>query len=409
MSREGASDPERLDGGPDEAGPLGPIDFLRALLAPQDGPPHSPRRLLALALVLPVFTLLQLLHWVAFRIDDVLFPGYRDVEVREPLFVVGLPRSGTTFLHRTLALDEARFTTLRLWELLVAPAVVERKLALGLLALDRTVGRPLARLLGWVERRILGFMEDVHPTSLTHPEEDYFFLLPAFGAFILILAFPEHPRLARLSRPGADGDTLRRALVEFYHGCLQRHLYVVGHERRILSKNPSFSSFVETLSHRFPTARFVACVRDPREAVGSQLSSLEEGARFFGWSVAEPAARDRIVETLVHYGDHLAATLPRLDEDRWAWCPLERLGPDLENEVTRIYRRLGWEPTAAFRAALREAGRESRRYRSHHVHRLEDYGLRGDPLLARFRGLCTAAALDAVDSPGSADPPPTQR
>ena len=383
---------------------LGAWGFLKALSATQEGPPASLRRTLALALVLPPFVALQLLHWLCLRADDLLFPGYRIVQVREPLFVVGLPRSGTTFLHRTLALDEDRFTTLRLWQLLLAPSVLQRKILGGLGAVDRALGRPVGRLLAWTERRVLGFMDEIHPTSLAKPEEDYLFLLPAFAAFILILAVPGHPRLWAVARLDTLDDDVRVSLVEFYRSCLQRHLYLVGTDRRILSKNPSFSSFVETLAQLFPDARFVACARDPREAVASQLSSLKEGAAFFGWDVADPAYRDRIVDALVYYGDHLAATLPGLGEGRWAWCPLSSLGPDLERQVTRIYGRLGWEPGPAFQEALADAGERSRRYRSSHSHDLEKYGLREGLLLARFRRFCAAASLDLPEPSDSASP-----
>ena len=378
--------------------------FLRALFASQDGPPASLQRTLALALFLPPFALLQMTHWLCLRLDDLLFPGYRKVEVLEPLFVVGLPRSGTTLLHRTLSLDEERFTTLKLWELLLAPSVVQRKVLGALGTLDRAVGRPVGRLVAWVERRVLGFMDDIHPTSLAEPEEDYLFLLPAFAAFILILAFPGHSRLWTVARLDAAEDDFRLGLIEFYRSCLQRHLYVAGTERRVLSKNPSFSSFVETLAQVFPDARFVACARDPREAVASQLSSLEDGASFFGWAVSDPTHRDRIVDTLVHYGDHLTAVLPTLGEARWAWCPLSSLNRELESEVTRIYGRLGWEPGAEFQRALAEAGERSREYRSGHTYELEQYGLRPALLLARFRGFCAAARLDLTEPPDSANP-----
>ena len=40
------------------------------------------------------------------------------VAITEPIFVLGLPRTGTTFLHRLLSLDTARFRAPLLWELL---------------------------------------------------------------------------------------------------------------------------------------------------------------------------------------------------------------------------------------------------------------------------------------------------
>ena len=77
----------------------------------------------------PALLLLQGAHWVGFLLDDLFFRGYRNITVRDPLFVVGLPRSGTSFLQRVLAQDSERFTTLRLWELILAPSVTERMLA----------------------------------------------------------------------------------------------------------------------------------------------------------------------------------------------------------------------------------------------------------------------------------------
>jgi hypothetical protein len=317
--------------------------------------------------------------------------------VEEPLFVVGLPRSGTTFLHRVLSLDEERFTTLRLWELLLAPAVVERKALRALGAVDRAVGRPGGRLLAWLESRLLSFMDDVHPTALAHPEEDYLFLLPAFASFILVLAFPGHPRLWTVARLDLQDDGARRELVAFYRSCLQRHLYVEGTDRRILSKNPSFTPFLGTLAEAFPDARFVGCVRDPCEAVASQLSSLEDGAAFFGWSVAEPRWRDPVVDLLGFYGRRLLAVLPALPEDRHAFAPLHRLSADLEGEVLGVYDRFGWSPSGPFLERLGEADRRSRRYVSRHEHRLGDYGLTDAEVRERFAELVVRFGYGASD------------
>ena len=65
------------------------------------------------------------------------FPGYREVEIRDPVHVVGIPRSGTTYMHRALAAHPG-FTSLRKWELLLAPSVTKKKFFFLLLGrLDR--------------------------------------------------------------------------------------------------------------------------------------------------------------------------------------------------------------------------------------------------------------------------------
>ena len=139
------------------------------------------RRLLVIALFLPPFALIQVVHWIGLLLDEVLFRGYRRVEIREPLFVLGVPRSGTTHLHRVLAQDP-QYTTFSTWECLFAPSVAERRLWLGLGWIDARLGRPLGRLFGWLERRAFAGLVEVHSMGLADPEEDYFALMPVLAA-----------------------------------------------------------------------------------------------------------------------------------------------------------------------------------------------------------------------------------
>ena len=98
---------------------------------PYPGVARHLQRLLVVALALPPFACLQLLHWIGFALDEILFRGYRDIEIRQPTFVLGVPRSGTTFLHRLLAHDP-QFTTFSTWECFFAPSISERYVCLEL-------------------------------------------------------------------------------------------------------------------------------------------------------------------------------------------------------------------------------------------------------------------------------------
>jgi len=358
--------------------------LLRGTLLPRGAGPWSLRRLL----VLPVFTLLflalQTVHWVGFLLDEIFFRGYHRVEVREPLFVVGMPRSGTSFLQRVLAEDTERFTTLRLWELLLAPSVTERTLWLGLGRLDGLMGRPAGRLLDGLARRGFAFMDDVHPVDFQEPEEDYFLLLPAFACFLLVLAWPEHRSLWELARFDDLPEAVRRRLLGHYRRCLQRHLYMVGPEKRILSKNPSFTPMVRSLRETFPDAAFVGCVRDPLEALPSLLSSLEGGAALFGWDVAEPRHRDPFVTMLRDFAlrlDEDVAAMP----DRALLLPLPELSADVPGTVRRIYGTFGWTPGPALEAALARRAARPPRAPSGHRYALQDFGLEPEDVRHRFR------------------------
>src|SRR5688572_25933586 len=42
-------------------------------------------------------------------LDEVFHRGYKNTAVKQPVFIIANPRSGTTYLHRLLAMDSERF------------------------------------------------------------------------------------------------------------------------------------------------------------------------------------------------------------------------------------------------------------------------------------------------------------
>ena len=53
---------------------------------------------------------LQQVIFLFFRLlDEIFHRGYRKVQIKQPVFIIANPRSGTTFLHRLMALDEEQF------------------------------------------------------------------------------------------------------------------------------------------------------------------------------------------------------------------------------------------------------------------------------------------------------------
>lgn len=244
--------------------------------------PLGARRLILLLLVFPAFLALQALHWIGFFLDELLFRDYRKVVIREPLVISGIPRSGTTFVHRALAGDPEGFTTFRTWEALLAPSITERKVLLALSRADRLLGRPASRLFRWLLRRSTGGFSHIHEVGLQEPEEDFLALLPAGGCFLLVLAFPASRSVWQLGRFHEMPDSRRETLMGFYKACLQKHLYVHGPGKRLLSKNAGFASWLPDLRAALPDARYLLCVREPDDALSSQLSSLRPGLGFFG-------------------------------------------------------------------------------------------------------------------------------
>ncbi|MEQ3723843.1 sulfotransferase [Alcanivorax sp.] len=343
----------------------------------------SLQRLLVMLLFWPLFLLVQGINGIGLGLDYLLFPAFRRVAVRQPLFVTGVPRSGTTFLHRLLAMDE-RFTTTALWELLFAPSITQRYFWTGVARLDSLIGRPGARLLFWAERRLLGGLDGVHKTGLLDPEEDYLGLIPVWGCFLLVLAVPV-PALWQLTFLDRDGrPEEKQRLMRAYRRFIQRHLYFHGPEKILLSKNPSFTPWMETLADAFPDARFIGCLRSPTAAVPSQVNSILIGARLFDGRDTTAYWREGFLAMLEYYYRHLLEVVEQMPEQRQALSVMETLASAPGETVLGFYQRFGWQPDAQFCERLQEQDRKAKQYRSGHQYSLDALGVSGEELLQTF-------------------------
>lgn len=347
--------------------------FLRLLGSVR---PSSFRGALLLMLALPLFLLVQLINWCGLLLDEVFFPRWRDTPINKPLFVLGVPRSGTTFLHRVLA-DSDDFTTFRFWECLFAPSVTQRVLWSTLARLDRRLGGMAARLLERVQDRLMGGLDDIHVTRLKDAEEDYLALLPYLGAFILILPFPESRLGWQLATADRDMPAEERArLMAFYRAMICKHLYFHGDKKRLLSKNAAFAGLANSLAETFPDAAFIACLREPERALPSQLSSIREGALLFhSKPVWERVYLAHFLEVFPFFYANLHSAMTENASERHVFLSMSDLQTALDERLPEALNWLGVEISPSLRSAIARHAVASRRYRS--AHKVDTSGLEG--------------------------------
>ena len=345
----------------------------------------TPKRLLVLFLFYLGYTILEVLTWASFGLDELFFPTYRHIEIRQPFFIIGNPRSGTTFLHRLLARDERNFISIKLWEILFAPSITQRRLINTISAADRGAGGLLHRLMRWIDRYVQA-SNIMHRISLFVPEEDEYFLIHQ-GSTIIAGLFFGFPKAAyryvffdtRLRR------SEKRAIMRFYRHCLQRHLYAHGDQRHILSKNPYFSPKVDALYETFPDARIVYLVRNPLRVIPSYASLSAHWWRL----MAEPKDRyphpEYILRATQHWYRYPVDRLDRAPEESRIFVKFDDLITDPEGVVRAIYQHFGLEVSQTFAATLKEEAQKARHYKSRHIYRLEDMGLSREHILRVYR------------------------
>jgi len=348
--------------------------------------PPSLKRCLVMLVFIPAFALLEGAHWIALWLDELLYPSYRGIALRSPVFITGVPRSGTTLLHRVMAEDDRMFTTPRLWEMLFAPAICQKK-AIGLAArADRLAGRPAAKAFSRLERLVAHGLDDIHALSLKQPEEDFLLLLPVLSCYLLVAPFPHDKAISDL---GFFDENLpedkKRMVMRFYRGMLQRHMYHHGPELTFLSKNASFAPMIRSLMAEFPDARIVVCIRSPHSTVPSQISAMKGAWTLFGNPVDSELFRERWVKLLEYYYKHLDETLASGNGQNIRCVEMSALTSRLDQVVSDLYARFGLHPAEAYRSRLAELARASRTYRSRHVYSLSDYGLDETAINARFQ------------------------
>jgi hypothetical protein len=199
-------------------------------------------------------------------------------------------------------------------------------------------------------------------------------LLPIFACFLLVLAFPcseEIWKLAYFDDRQAPED--KRRIMAFYKSCIQRHLYVRGSEKQVLSKNVAFSPMILALRDTFPDCKIVCNIRSPFKAIPSLISSMISGAQFFDNDLRGHEYRDQLLEMLSYYYEHLTSTLPDWPEEQQIFVTMEGLKDNMPVVVRTIYARFGYTITPAFEQRLQQEQEQAQRYSSRHIYSLEQF------------------------------------
>src|SRR5437762_815475 len=313
--------------------------------------------------------------------DRKAYPGIMRQEIREPLFIVGLPRSGTTLLHTLLALDPGHRVPLT-WEVMTpSPPTRDNE--------KRRIQRAISscNCFNWLAPTF----HHVHPVGAELPQECVSLMAPTFMSdqFDAMYYVPSY-------RAWFFQQDLRPAYE--YHRRFVQHLQFRRAARRWILKAPTHMSAMPALLSVYPDALFVQTHRTPVDAMAS-VSSLVTILRSAFSDAVDPftACREAInywSETV----DKFLQERDRLADNRICDVEYDEISRDPIAAVGRIYDHFGWSLSRDAEQRMRVlVTRHAQRQPGNHRYHLSQFGSSAEEVLSAFAPYCQRFGLSSPD------------
>ena len=309
------------------------------------------------------------------RAGHPFFPGFRKIEIHQPVFIIAPPRSGTTFLQNVLCQDEERFIYWKMYQT-IFPSICFQKLVDALVWFDHKLGSLFSRFLNWCEVKWFGGWDELHTMRLDQPEEDGAIYLYAFANEAIYLLFPFVKELWNLGFQDNLPAGKRQKLMAYYRSCLQRQIYANGNGRAMLIKSTQTCGAVESLKKEFPDARFITIMRHPFESIASNLSLTVPV-----WQAHSPEITKDGPESLAYAGlqvewyNYLFHFRSQVSLENYYCVDYRALKDDPVSTVEGLYSHFGWVISENFQAKLSDIGARNKHFHSGHHYTLEEFGL----------------------------------
>jgi hypothetical protein len=295
------------------------------------------------------------------------YPEIHAEQIVAPCIIVGLPRTGTTMLHRLLSCDP-NTTTLAWWESRNPAPFPEAKW-----------DQPDPRIAA-AQRQVQAILAaapelaTMHPWDPEGPDEEFFLLEHSFFTFYstVPVLMPSYASWTTQQDQTAAYRYLRRML-QFLQW-QKRRAGRLG--KRWVLKAPRHLGFMEYLFRVFPDARIVQTHRDPLQTIPSIASMY-----YAMWQMVCDDIDPLVVG--VSSKAHWASALRRCMQVRDAMAPGQFIDIDYRavvhdaiSEVRRIYDFLGLQHSADTEKEMRWWVEEHRRdKRAAHEYTLDKFGL----------------------------------
>ncbi|MEH6405543.1 MAG: sulfotransferase [Sneathiella sp.] len=322
------------------------VALREVIICPQVTIPQRASMLMYLVkdvLILPVFAL----FWLA---DEVFYSNYKSVEIKNPVFIMSQPRSGTTFLLRSLSQDKDTFLSLKHLEWRY-PFISFWKL-IDFLGLRNW----LENRSYWPNTKLGKKCDKIHYHVLGSVEEFGIFLEERFYLhYFLFRRFPFLAVLDKATNYGQFSDKEKRKIAKTFTKAIKKAFYYRGTSEIFLTKENEAVDFYEILLEEFPDARFLFIVREPSKVLDSYrtmsltCTEVKHGLhpeQIPGWHEANIAFRKSECEKFIEFYSKIQK------RQKNTLITFNQFTTDIYSTTLKIYRELELTISPEFQSLL---------------------------------------------------------
>ena len=336
---------------------------------------------------IPFFLVTECINWLFIVMDELLFPSYKKIAIKTPLYITGMPRTGTTFMYNILHQDSQRFTAMMLWEIVFAPSVLQKKILIFIKKVDEKLNRPLRKLLEHFEKGVLNQFKSFHPLSLFQIEEDEYLLFHNFSSALLTFFFPAFKSIFISSVTRNNEVPTREKKLQFYQKCIKKHLYVFGKGKCYLAKSPAHILRYSSLKEIFPDVKMIYMLRDPEKSIPSTISLFQHFNTIFHSGLKT----DEIVKKTLLMADQCFDVIVKSGmayyDPSFVIIKFEEFITNPLITVTNIYNQFQYEISDEVIVRLNSYCQMHSEFVSGHLYSLEKYGLTRDLIHSRYQNI----------------------
>jgi hypothetical protein len=333
-------------------------------------------RLWLFTLLLLFLYFLHLPLHIFFRLlDEILFPAYRKLKLTEPVFIIANPRSGTTYLHRLMSLDENHFTSMKLINT-IFPSVSFYKLIRMVAWIDSKTGNIIRKIMNRIDKKLYGGWDDIHKMGFDKAEEDEAIFAMTLTSPGLAILFPFLHLQRELKFLDKREPEVREKVMAFYANCQQRFVFASGRNKKLLVKNVFSTGRFKSLMKQFPDARIIFLARHPYDAVPSMASmfSTMYGVHSPRLKKDAPPYKEW-AELSIDFYAYFYEMKRHIPQNRFIAIKYDDLVENPTNTIEHIFNHFGWKISPQYRQALNAEKVRSKNYVSKHNYSLEQFSI----------------------------------